>query len=179
LSVPAALHTEPDGVPLVALPAGAEVETGRAKGEWHQATVEGWIFTSSTEPTRRQGFDLVVTHDEGENLRSSPNGPVVGRAREGTLLKRVSQKGGWTHVRRAGWIPKKAIAPAKKAQGQAQQPARRTVAPTRSRGRRRPSPPSACRRHGKSPSAPRPAGARSGPCRAVPPRGSWRMRETG
>lgn len=130
LTAPAALHTEPDGVPLVVLPAGTEVKTGHAKGDWHQATVDGWIFTNSTEPTKRQGFDLVVTHDEGENLRSAPNGPVVGRARQGTLLERVSEKGGWTHVRRAGWIPKKAIAPSKaapkaraKAPIQAQQPA--------------------------------------------------------
>jgi hypothetical protein len=147
LTAPAALHTEPDGVPLVTLPAGAEVETGRARGDWHQATVDGWIFTNSTEPTRRQGFDLVVTHDEGENLRSAPNGPVVGRAREGTLLERVSEKGGWTHVRRAGWIPKKAIAPAKaaprsrtRAAAQVQQPA---PSATRPAGRAAPPPPQA------------------------------------
>ncbi len=109
LSAPANLHKEPEGVPLVSLPAGAPVETGRVRGGWNEATVEGWIVTTSTERTRRDGFDLVVTPDEGENLRRSPNGPVVGRVREGTLLERVGQKGKWTRVRRNGWIPRKAI----------------------------------------------------------------------
>ncbi len=109
LSAPASLHKEPDGVPLVALPAGAPVEAGQSRGSWNAATVEGWIYTNSTERTRREGFDLVVTPDEGENLRRSPNGPVVGRVREGTLLERVGQRGGWTRVRRNGWIPKQAL----------------------------------------------------------------------
>ena len=114
LSTPASLHREPDGVPLVTLPAGAEVEAGQARGRWNEATVEGWIYTNSTERTRRDGYDLVVTPDAGENLRRSPNGPVVGHVREGTLLERVGQKGRWTRVRRDGWIPKQALAsPAK------------------------------------------------------------------
>jgi len=119
LTAPASLHKDPDGVPLVALPAGAPVEAGRARGSWNEATVEGWIYTNSTERTRRDGYDLVVTTDEGENLRRSPNGPVVGRVREGTLLERVGQKGSWTRVRRNGWIPKKAL----RAPATAQQPA--------------------------------------------------------
>ena len=55
--------------------------------------MEGWIFTAVHRPHPRDGFDLVVTSDEGENLRQAPNGPVVGRAREGTLLERVGQQG--------------------------------------------------------------------------------------
>ncbi len=103
------LRREPDGTPLVSLPAGAPVDTGRSEGDWKQATVEGWVFTSSTARTRRDGYDLVVTPDDGENLRSSPNGEVVGRAREGTLLKRVGQRGKWTRVRREGWVPSEAV----------------------------------------------------------------------
>jgi Bacterial SH3 domain len=124
LAAPADLYKEPEGVPLVELPAGAPVETGKARGNWHQAVVEGWIFTSSTQRTRRDGFDLVVTPDDGENLRTSPNGPVVGRVREGTLLERVAQKGGWTRVRRKGWIPKRAITAGRteKAEGRASTP---------------------------------------------------------
>jgi hypothetical protein len=110
LIAPADLYRDPEGAPLVSLPAGASVETGRARDGWHQAVVEGWIFTASTERTRREGYDLVVTAGDGENLRASPNGPVVGRAREGTLLKRVAQRGRWTHVRRSGWLPRQAVA---------------------------------------------------------------------
>jgi hypothetical protein len=109
LTAPASLHKEPDGVPLVTLPVGAPVEAGRSRGSWNEATVEGWIYTNSTERTRRDGYDLVVTTDEGENLRRSPNGPLLGRVREGTLLERVGQKGKWTRVRRNGWIPKQAL----------------------------------------------------------------------
>jgi hypothetical protein len=111
LVAPTDLQREPDGTPLVSLPAGAPVEPGRTEGDWHQVTVEGWISTSSTAPTRREGFDLVVTPDKGENLRSSPNGPIVGRAREGTLLERVGARGKWTRVRRKGWVPRQAVAP--------------------------------------------------------------------
>ncbi|MGH7499622.1 MAG: hypothetical protein ACREL3_12315, partial [Gemmatimonadales bacterium] len=109
LTAPANLHREPEGTPLVSLPAGAPVETGEARGDWKQATIEGWVYTPSTAPTRRDGFDLIVTPGKGENLRSSPNGPVVGRVREGTLLERIDSKGKWTLVRRAGWLPTKAV----------------------------------------------------------------------
>jgi hypothetical protein len=108
------LHRDPEGTPLVSLPAGAAVEAGKADGDWRRVTVEGWIFRPSTSPTKRDGFDLVVTSDEGENLRRVPNGPIVGRAREGTLLERVGEKGKWFRVRRDGWVPRKAV-PAKTA----------------------------------------------------------------
>jgi SH3 domain-containing protein len=110
LTTPADLHREPEGAPLVSLPAGAPVETGEARGDWKQVTVEGWISTSSTAPTRRDGFDLIVIPGKGENLRRSPNGSLLGRVREGTLLERVAVKGGWTRVRREGWVPRQAMA---------------------------------------------------------------------
>jgi hypothetical protein len=110
LAAPADLHRDPEGTPLVSLPAGAPVETGEARGDWKQATVEGWVYTPSTAPTHRDGFDLIVTPDKGENLRQSPNGPVLGRVREGTLLERVGVKGKWTRVRREGWVPRRAVA---------------------------------------------------------------------
>ena len=103
------LHRDPDGTPLVSLPAGAPVETGKADGDWRQVTVEGWIYRPSTSPTKRDGFDLVVTSEKGENLRRAPNGPIVGRAREGTLLERVDERGKWVRVRRDGWVPREAV----------------------------------------------------------------------
>jgi hypothetical protein len=114
LEAPADLHRDPAGPPLVSLPAGAAVEAGKADGDWREVTVEGWIYRPSTSPTKREGFDLVVTSDEGENLRRAPNGPIVGRAREGTLLERVGEKGKWFRVRRDGWVLRKAV-PAKTA----------------------------------------------------------------
>jgi len=124
------LHRDPEGAPLVSLPAGAAIETGAAKGEWREAAVEGWIFSPSTAPTKRDGYDLVVTSDEGENLRRDPNGPVVGRVREGTLLERVGKQGKWFQVRREGWVPRSAVAvrqgqakPAGQTQGKQPKPA--------------------------------------------------------
>ena len=113
LQAPTDLHRDPDGTPLVSLPAGTPVEAGKADGDWRQVTVEGWIYQPSTSPTKRDGFDLVVTSDEGENLRGAPNGPIVGRAREGTLLERVGERGKWFRVRRDGWVPREAV-PGKK-----------------------------------------------------------------
>jgi hypothetical protein len=118
LEAPADLHRDPAGTPLVSLPAGAAVEAGKADGDWREVTVEGWIYRPSTSPTKREGFDLVVTSEEGENLRRAPNGPIVGRAREGTLLERVGAKGKWFRVRRDGWVPRKAV-PAKTAKASA------------------------------------------------------------
>jgi hypothetical protein len=109
ISTDTRLRKEPDGTPLVTLPAGAEVEPREARGDWHEVVVEGWIFSSSTGPTDRDGFDLVVRASDGENLRESPNGEVVGRVRSGTLLRKLETRGGWTHVSRAGWVPKGAI----------------------------------------------------------------------
>jgi len=103
------LRKEPDGTPLVSLPAGTEVEAGEARGNWHEVEVEGWIFTSSTAPTSRDGFDLVVTASGGENIRESPNGQVIGRARNGALFRKLETQGTWTHVSRAGWVPRTAV----------------------------------------------------------------------
>ena len=74
--------------------------------------IEGWIFNSSVERTRRDGFDLVVTASGGENIRRAPNGEILGRVRAGTLLLKSETQGGWTRVRRTGWVPRKAISPA-------------------------------------------------------------------
>jgi hypothetical protein len=110
ISTDTRLRKEPEGVPLVSLPAGTEVETKGARGDWHEVVVDGWIFSSSTAPTQRDGFDLVVRASaDGENIRESPNGEVIGRVRNGTLLRKLENRGGWTHVSRSGWVPKAAI----------------------------------------------------------------------
>jgi hypothetical protein len=110
ISTDTRLRKDPEGVPLVSLPAGTEVEAKGARGDWHEVVVEGWIFTSSTAPTNRDGFDLVVRASDGENIRQAPNGEVVGRVRNGTLLRKLETRGGWTRVSRAGWVPSQAIA---------------------------------------------------------------------
>jgi hypothetical protein len=110
ISTDTRLRKEPEGVPLVSLPAGTEVEAKGTRGDWHEVVVEGWIFSSSTGPTQRDGFDLVVRASDGENIRESPNGEVVGRVRNGTLLRKLETRGGWTRVSRAGWVPREVVA---------------------------------------------------------------------
>jgi hypothetical protein len=109
ISTDTRLRKDPDGIPLVSLPAGTEVESRETRGDWHEIEVEGWIFTNSTAPTERDGFDLVVTAPGGENLRASPNGEVVARVRNGALLRKLGTRGGWTHVSRAGWVPRNVV----------------------------------------------------------------------
>jgi hypothetical protein len=103
------LRKDPDGTPLVSLPAGTEVEAHDARGNWHEVEIDGWIFTSSLSPTTRDGFDLVVSASGGENIRESPNGQVIGRARSGALFRKLETSGDWTHVSRAGWVPSAAV----------------------------------------------------------------------
>ena len=111
ISTATRLRKEPDGIALVSLPAGTSVEAKGIKGGWHEVVVEGWIFNQSVQPTRRDGFDLIVSAAGGENIRQAPNGSVVGRARAGALLQKLESRGGWTHVSRAGWVPRDAVAP--------------------------------------------------------------------
>jgi hypothetical protein len=116
LSTATRLRKEPDGIPLVSLPAGTSVQARRAVGAWHEVVIEGWIFTQSTAPSRRDGFDLVVTPADGENIRRAPNGEIIGRIREGGLLRKLETDGKWTHVRREGWVPREAVAPIESAE---------------------------------------------------------------
>jgi hypothetical protein len=109
ISTATRLRKEPEGIALVSLPAGTSVEPKRTRGDWHEVVVEGWIFNRSTEKTRRDGFDLVVTAPNGENIRSVPNGEVVGRVRTGTLLRKEEVRGAWARVRRTGWVPRRAV----------------------------------------------------------------------
>ena len=109
ISTATRLRKEPRGIELVSLPAGTSVAPKRTRGDWHEVMVEGWIFNRSIEPTSRDGFDLVVTSASGENIRSSPNGEVVGRVRTGTLLSKEQVRGAWTRVSRTGWVPRGAV----------------------------------------------------------------------
>jgi hypothetical protein len=100
---------DPGGTRLGTLVAGARVTANRADGGFRQVILDGWIFTASTQPDRREGHDLSVRAPEGENLRAAPNGAVIARAVQGTLFRRVAVRGGWTRVLRLGWVPASAL----------------------------------------------------------------------
>jgi hypothetical protein len=97
-------HTEAGGIRLGTLNAGTSVPIVRTSGDWREITLEAWIWSASLGPANRDGFNVVVTEGEGENLRVQPNGLVLGRAIAGTHFSRVNRQGGWTRVRRRAWI---------------------------------------------------------------------------
>lgn len=113
------LLREPGGVTLVSLARGLRLTPRRTSGNYLEVTVTGWLFTASTTPNRRDGFDLSVETTGGENLRAEPNGAVLGKAAEGALFARLRRNGGWTQVRRTGWIARSAVAERARSSGQA------------------------------------------------------------
>ena len=101
---------DPGGVRLGTLVAGARMTPGRVNAGHTQVTIDGWIFTASTRPDPREGFDLSVRLPEGENLRDAPGGAIIARAVQGTLFKKLGVNGGWTRVERAVWVESSALA---------------------------------------------------------------------
>jgi hypothetical protein len=99
----------PGGVQLGSILTGAPVVVDSTTGNWSHVVLEGWIFTASTRADRREGFDLSVNVAPTENLRIEPNGTIIARLAEGALLHRVRTRGGWTLVRREGWVPSRTV----------------------------------------------------------------------
>lgn len=94
----------PNGVVVAELFEGTALAPGETQGRWREATLEAWIWAPSVQADDRGGYDLSVSATDGENLRATPNGRRVGRAREGMLLSRVDVDGRWIRVRRTAWI---------------------------------------------------------------------------
>jgi len=98
------------GALLGTLTEAATVTPGRTQDGWAEVTFTGWIVRGSVAPTSRNGFDLAVSPQDGENLRSEPNGTIVARLQRGTLLKKIGSRGGWWHVKRTGWVRRRSLA---------------------------------------------------------------------
>jgi len=111
---------DPGGVVLGTLLPGTRVAAGRASGSFQEVTLRGWIFTASTKPDKREGFDLSVAADE--NLRGEPDGVILARLASGALVTRLSRRGGWSEVRRTGWVQRSLLAPPAVAQRAAPPP---------------------------------------------------------
>ncbi|HEX9164871.1 MAG TPA: hypothetical protein VF862_03110, partial [Gemmatimonadales bacterium] len=104
------IHAEPNGNQLGTLPAGFQVTPGRTSGAWREIPVQGWLWTASTGAASRPGFDLAVTAESGENVRTGPDGDIVFKAVRGTQFNRVGRRGGWTQVQRTVWVAAAAVA---------------------------------------------------------------------
>ena len=120
------LRAEPQGVVLGRLAPGARVRVRSVQEAWVQVDVEGWLWTRSLQATDRMGFDLRVSADPEENLRTEPSGAVLGQLVAGALLEEregVPEVSGWTPVRRTAWIWAASVdLPEPEAQGDAPAP---------------------------------------------------------
>jgi hypothetical protein len=99
---------EPGGIVLATLNAGTRVTQGRTSGGFVEVSLQGWIFSASTRPDSREGFD--VSAASAENIRAEPDGEVLARVVTGTLFSRVARRGGWSQVRRSGWVQRALLA---------------------------------------------------------------------
>ncbi len=98
------LRSEPRGAVLGRLETGKTFTVKGGREGWVQVEVQGWVWTRSLQAISRPGFNLTVSAEEGENLRTEPSGEVLGRLARGTLLERVETVPGWTRVRRVAWV---------------------------------------------------------------------------
>lgn len=93
-----------DGTILAGVNRGTSLPILERQGRWRKVWLRGWVWAPSVGATNREGADLVVTSNGGENLRDVPNGEILARLREGMLLERVGQVENWYQVERQGWI---------------------------------------------------------------------------
>ncbi len=98
------VRTEPNGLIIGQLHAGAPVTVVDAEGQWSQITFGGFVWIPSLQVRTEGQFDLIVSADEGENLRAEPSGSIIGRLGSGTLLLERGRIPGWVEVERTAWI---------------------------------------------------------------------------
>lgn len=98
------LRQDPQGTRLASVMQGTEMTVLEEQDQWRQVRLEGWIWAPSVRSTNRNGYDLEVSADGGENLRATPNGEIRARAREGMLFTRLGRQGNWFRVQREAWM---------------------------------------------------------------------------
>lgn len=98
------VRREPNGVVLGRIGEGVALRSLATEGNWTQVEVEGWVWLRSLQSAADSAFDLVVSKEGGENLRSGPSGSLVGVLAQGTLLEDLGRGQGWARVARVGWI---------------------------------------------------------------------------
>lgn len=76
----------------------------RVDGGWIEVTLEGWIWARSIARVNDSIFDLNVSASGGENFRDAPNGELIARLSEGTLLNQIERRGNWARVQRTAWM---------------------------------------------------------------------------
>jgi hypothetical protein len=103
------LRAGPNGLVLGQVAENIGLEVMAEDGQWVRIRLEGWVWSRSLQAIDRDGFDLVVSAEDGENIRSSPAGDIIGRLEKGMLLVQVEVSTGWRHVEREVWIWKASL----------------------------------------------------------------------
>ncbi len=98
------VRAAPNGTVLGQLREGAPMHVFQEQGDWLRAGVEGWIWMRSLQVHGEGDFDLIVSAQDGENLRLEPQGRIIGRFEQGSLLEELERIPGWVRVRREIWI---------------------------------------------------------------------------
>ena len=122
LPADAPVSATPNGPSFGTLKRGALVRTGSTKSGWTSVIVEGWIV-SSRVAVRRDSLDRAITGNAPASLRlvDGTQQALQAELEPGTALKRLSERNGWTQLRRTGWVRSAALKPAPTAP---EQPAR-------------------------------------------------------
>ncbi len=128
------VRKDPNGALLARLQAGTVVGVAGHRDSWTQVDMEGWVWSRSLQRTDRDGFDLVVSAEEGENLRDGPSGEIVGRLARGLLLEELDRQPTWIHVRRRAWMWSASLAEAVPAASPGRPGAGAGAAPSRPAG---------------------------------------------
>lgn len=97
-------RAEPNGTILAEVRPGTVLAVEGREGGWVEAALEGWIWSPSVESIEHPSLDLRVSSDGGENLRVEPQGTILARLMEGTLLEELERRENWVRVRRTAWI---------------------------------------------------------------------------
>ena len=98
------VRREPNGEVLARMEPGATMPVRGRQDRWLQVDLEGWVWARSLQATDQAGFDVVVSEAQGENLRETPSGNIMGRLGRGTFLEELERRPGWIRVRRTAWI---------------------------------------------------------------------------
>ena len=98
------LRASPNGDVVAVLEPGTAVTVASRRDRWLEVELEAWVWMRSLHVVNSQGYDLIVSAAEGENLRTQPSGEIFGRMEKGTLLAEQERIPGWIRARRKGWI---------------------------------------------------------------------------
>ena len=103
------LRSGPNGLVLGQVRDGIVLEVTGDDGRWVRIHLHGWVWSRSLQAIDRDGFDLVVSAEDGENIRDAPAGDIIGRLDKGMLLAQIESATGWRQVEREVWIWKASL----------------------------------------------------------------------